>query len=385
MRIVYIITRADEVGGAQVHVRDLATTVRSIGHEATVLAGWPGWLSDQLVERGVPFEVVPALVRPIAPWWDLLAVLQLRSALRRLRPDLVSVHSSKAGCLGRLAAKLAGIPVVFTAHGWAFTEGVPASQRRCYALVERVAATLADQIITVSDYDRALALEERIAPPHKIARIHNGVHDIGADALASRSGGQNPVRIVMIGRFSPQKDQAGLLRALVRISDIDWRLWLIGGGATQAAAVALTRDLMLADRVEFLGERDDARAFLERADVCVLATHWEGLPRSILEAMSAGLPVVASNVGGVSEAVCNGVNGFLVPRADVPALAECLGRLLREPTLRRAMGQASRQSYETKFRFELMFERTVALYQRMCAHVMPARLTKSDCARNRFK
>ena len=128
---------------------------------------------------------------------------------------------------------------------------------------------------------------------------------------------------------------------------------------------------MLADRVEFLGERDDARAFLAQADVYALASHWEGLPRSILEAMSASLPVVASDVGGVSETVRDGVNGFLVPRADVPVLAERLGRLLRDPTLRRAMGRAGRQRYETEFRFEMMLERTVALYQRMCAHVMP--------------
>ncbi len=371
MRIVYIITRADDIGGAQVHVRDVATALHASGHEIIVLAGSPGSLSDQLAARGVPFEAVPALVRPIAPWWDALALRQLGSILRRLRPDLVSVHCSKAGWLGRAAAKLAGIPVVFTAHGWAFTDGVPASQRRFYALVERMAGTLADRIITVCDSDRALALEKRIAPPHKIVRIHNGVHDIAVNASPIPPAGGAPVQIVMIGRFSPQKDQAGLLRVLAGISDIDWRLSLIGGGPDQAAAVALAHDLMLADRVEFLGERDDARAFLAHADVYALVSNWEGLPRSILEAMSAGLPVVASDVGGVSEAVRDGVNGFLVPREDLQALAGCLGRLLRDPILRGVMGRASRQSYEAEFRFELMFERTVALYQRMCAHVMP--------------
>ena len=367
MRIAYVITRADEIGGGQVHVRDVATAAQSAGHDVTVVAGSPGCLSEQLAERGVPFEAVPALVRPIAPWKDGLAVQQVRSVLRRLRPDLVSVHTSKAGWVGRLAAKLSGIPVVFTAHGWAFTEGVPAFRRRLYAWIERLAGPLADQIITVCDHDRALALAHRIAPPERIIRIHNGVHDIAAGAAVSRLDGGGPVRIVMIGRFSPQKDHAGLLRALARLGDLPWQLWLIGGGSGQAAAAALARELRLADRVQLLGEREDARAFLERADICTLASHWEGLPRSILEAMCAGLPVVASDVGGVSEAVRDGVNGFLVSQTDSPALAERLACLLRDPILRRAMGRASRQRYETEFRFELMFERTVALYHRMLA------------------
>jgi glycosyltransferase involved in cell wall biosynthesis len=375
MRIVYVITRADEIGGAQVHVRDIGTALLTAGHDVTVLAGAPGRFSDQLAKNGVPFVAIPALARAIRPWKDALAVQQLRAILGRLRPDLISVHNSKAGWLGRLAARLSGIPVVFTAHGWAFTEGVSAAQRWLYAPIERLAAPLADGIIAVSDYDRRLALAYRIAAPGRITRIHNGVHDIGARAPPARSA--DPVRIVMIGRFSPQKDQVGLLRALARLTDLPWRLALIGGGPGQATAAAVARELMVADRVEFLGERDDARAFLARADVYVLASHWEGLPRSILEAMCAGLPVVASAVGGVSEAVHDGVNGFVVPQADVPALAERLARLFQDPGLRQAMGRASRQRYETEFRFELMFERTVAFYDKILARDAPIAAARS--------
>ena len=230
MNIVYVITRADEMGGAQVHVRDLAGALHARGQRVTVLAGAPGCLCEQLVERGVRFQSVPALVRPIAPWKDARAVLQLTSILRKLRPDLVSVHSSKAGWLGRVAAKRAGIPVILTAHGWNFAEGLPPAMRRLSAVLERLFARLTDHIITVSEHDRRLALACRIAPPERITRIYNGVHDIAANVPAPRSGGDGPVRIVMIGRFSRQKDQAGLLRALARISDVDWRLWLIGGG-----------------------------------------------------------------------------------------------------------------------------------------------------------
>lgn len=362
MRIAYVITRADELGGAQVHVRDLASALHGAGHEVTVLAGSAGVLAEQLAERGVPFRRVPALVRPIAPWADLRAGRQLGALLRELRADLVSAHSSKAGWLARLAARLNGIPAVFTAHGWAFTEGVPALRRRLYALAERLAAPLAEQIITVSDYDRNLALRYRIAPPERIARIHNGVHDSLAAGPPARAAG--PVRLLMLGRFAAPKDHATLLRALGGLQDRAWALDLAGSGPIEPTA-ALARELGIAERVHFLGERRDVEQLLGRSELCVLSSNWEGLPYSILEAMSAGLPVVASDVGGVSEAITHGLNGLLVPRADSEALRAALAGLLDDPERRRQLGAASRRRYEAQFRFEFMQAQTAALYERV--------------------
>lgn len=365
MRIAYIVTRADEIGGAQVHVRDLATAMHHAGHEVSVIAGSAGPLSVQLAEQGVPFHPVPALSRELHPWRDLQAFLDLKRALARLRPDLVSTHSSKAGWLGRLAAKVLGIPVLFTAHGWAFTVGVSERARRIYALAERLAAPLADRIITVSEYDLTLALEKRIAPPTKITRIHNGVHDCLVESPPSA-----PVvgaRIVMIGRFSVQKDHPCLLHALARLRQLDWSLDLVGDGPLQAQATALTQSLGIADRVRFLGARNGVCEVLREADVYALISNWEGLPRSILEAMSVGLPVVASDVGGVSEAVREAETGFLVPRNDQELLTERLEALITRADLRGALGARGRRRYREEFRFELMFQRTVALYQQMLA------------------
>jgi glycosyltransferase involved in cell wall biosynthesis len=371
MRIAYIVTRADEIGGAQVHVRDLATAMHQAGHEVSVIAGSAGELSRQLTERGVPFHSVPTLHRELHPWRDLKSFLQLKGLLARLRPELVSTHSSKAGWLGRLAAKAQGIPALFTAHGWAFTVGVSERARRFYALAERLAAPLADRIVTVSEYDRTLALEQRIAPAGKITRIHNGVHDCPPcpPAGAPAAG----VRIVMTGRFTAQKDHACLLHTLGRLRHLDWTLDLVGNGPLQAQAIAQAGALGIADRVRFLGARNDVCAVLRGADVYVLASNWEGLPRSILEAMSVGLPVVASDVGGVSEVVREAETGFLVPRKDDRCLAERLRVLITEGELRRTLGALGRRRYEAEFRFELMFERTLALYQEMlaraaCAH-----------------
>jgi glycosyltransferase involved in cell wall biosynthesis len=369
MKIVYVITRADEIGGAQVHVRDVASAMHTAGHRVTVLAGATGALSEQLVERGVPFQAVPALVRPIAPWRDAVAVRQLMAALRQLRPDLVSVHSSKAGWLGRAAAKLVGIPVLLTAHGWNFAEGLPSAERRLSAVLERLFARLADHIVTVCDHDRALALKKRIAPPDRITRIHNGVHRCTGRLRPSAA---KAIRIVMIGRFSAQKDHACLLHALAGLSELDWTLDFVGDGPLRAQAIALAQSLGITERVRFLGARDDVCAVLSEANIYALISNWEGFPRSILEAMSVGLPVVASDVGGVSEAVRDTETGFLVPRRNHQLLTARLEALITRADLRASLGASGRRRYQDQFRFELMFERTVALYNQILAPVSPA-------------
>jgi glycosyltransferase involved in cell wall biosynthesis len=365
MRIAYVVTRGDDIGGAQVHVRDLATAMHQAGHDVSVIAGSAGPLSVQLAKRGVPFCSVPALSRELHPWRDLRAFLQLKKVLARLKPDLVSTHSSKAGWLGRLAARAIGVPVLFTAHGWAFTVGVSERARRVYTMAERLAAPLADRIITVSEYDLTLALKERIAPPSKITRIHNGVHACVVDPQPSTPA--VGVRIVMIGRFSAQKDHASLLHALARLRQLDWTLDLVGTGPLQAQVTALATSLGIGNRVHFLGARNGVCEVLREADIYALISNWEGFPRSILEAMSVGLPVVASDVGGVSEAVREAETGFLVPRGDHQLLTERLEALMTAADLRRILGAHGRQRYEEQFRFDVMFERTVALYHHMLA------------------
>jgi glycosyltransferase involved in cell wall biosynthesis len=361
MRIAYVITRADEIGGAQIHVRDLATALHQAGDEVTVIAGSPGALSDQLSARGVPFQSIPTLIRrPISPRHDAMAVRQLVTILRRLRPDLVSTHSSKAGWLGRLTARLLGIPVLFTAHGWSFTEGVPSGQRRLSILAERLAGPLANHIITVSEYDRTLALDKRLARPQRITCVHNGVVDL-ADSMPRRQRA-GPVRIVMIGRFTPQKDHAALLRSLAGQTHLEWVLDLVGDGPGLSDVAALAQSLGISDRVHLLGARNDVPDILGRADIYTLVSNWEGFPRSILEAMRARLPVIATDVGGVAEAVRHGETGFLVAHANDQELAHRLELLICNSELRQALGSAGRRSYEEHFRFELTLKRTIAVY-----------------------
>jgi glycosyltransferase involved in cell wall biosynthesis len=367
VKVAYVITRADDLGGAQIHVRDLATRLRRDGHEAAVVGGTAGILSEQLRELEVPFFEVPALSRDSHGMSDLRALSQLRAALGEFQPQIVSAHSSKAGILARLAARSLGIPALFTAHGWAFTEGVPALQRFGARWIERGASTLAQLIILVSEYDRRIAISSSVGGAEKLRVVHNGMPDVSLEQRARPDVA--PPRMVMIGRFAEQKDHGTLFRALAQLRDRDWSLDLVGDGPLRGRAEALVVELGLEDRVSFLGMRTDVGSLLARAQVYVLSSRWEGLPRSIIEAMRAGLPVAASDVGGVAELIEDGATGCLVPRGDVDALAARLGELLGSSELRQLLGKQGRMRYESEFTFERMYERTLGSYREVIGAV----------------
>ena len=359
MRVAYVITRADDIGGAQVHVSDLADHLRRTGHASVVISGRRGPLTERLEARGIEHIEVPDLVRSIRPLSDLRAVLQIRRALRDWGPDLVSTHSSKAGLLGRIAARSLDIPVLFTAHGWAFTPGTPLVSRTAYRWIERAFAPLAARIITVSRYDAQLAAQAGISAD-RLRAVHNGMPDTDSVGRAELAGDEP--RIVMVARFGPQKDHDTLFRALARLTDVPWKLALVGDGEGRPLAEARARELGIADRVEFRGRSDDVGAVLAESQVFALISNWEGFPRSILEAMRAGLPVVASDVGGVSESVEEGRTGLLVPRGDDRTLADRLRKLVDSPSERGALGREARHRFVEEFEFRTMAERTLEVY-----------------------
>ena len=373
MRVGFVVTRADVVGGAQVHVRDMALALRSREHEVVVIVGRRGPILDPLLEAGVRVCLLSSLRRDVHPIDDMRAVVELATLLKRSKLDVVSSHSSKAGIVTRLAARLVPVPCIFTAHGWAFTDGVDRAAATLYRVSERLAAPLADRIITVSDHDRGLALRYRIAPPNKLVTVRNGMPDSAQSLRASP--GVGPAKLVMVARFERQKDHRTLLRSLAALRSEQWSLDLIGEGSLQVEAEELVRELGIDDRVTFLGARTDVAEQLAQASIFVLATNWEGLPRSIIEAMRAGLPVVATKVGGVEEAVSDGRTGFLVPRNDVTAMTDRLRRLIGDPVMRTDFGASSRDKYLRELTFDRMYDETVTVYGTVTGSVRPAEAT----------
>jgi glycosyltransferase involved in cell wall biosynthesis len=361
LRIVYIITKASPIGGAQIHVRDLAAAVAAQGHSPTVITSGSGTFIDDLRQLEIPVLVLRHLSTPIRPLSDLRALGEVRSALATLNPDLIAAHSSKAGILARLAARSLRVPVVFTVHGWAFTPGVPPLQAALYRQVERLVGPLASRIITVSEYDRRLGLAARVAPEDRLVTVHNGMPDVPPELRADPA--RSPARLVMVARYGAQKDHPTLLRALADLRQHPWELDLIGDGPSMGQTEALATELGLAGRVRFLGQRTDVDRILAAAQVSLLVTNWEGFPLSILEAMRAGLPVVASSVGGVAESVRDGESGYLIPRADVAHLRDRIERLLTDPALRARLGAAGRARFVRDFTLSASVARTLGVYR----------------------
>jgi glycosyltransferase involved in cell wall biosynthesis len=342
--------------------------MRARGHEVSVAVGGEGPFTAALRAESIAYRSLDALVRDIEPLRDLRALAQIRAAIAEEGPDLVSLHSSKAGVLGRLACTSLGVPSVFTAHGWSFAPGIPARLRAVSWCVERSTCRLARRVIAVSEHDRRLALAGRVVARERLVRVQNGVFPLEA---AHDKGTRSPTRkVVTVARFDRQKDYTTLLRALDRLRGLDWELDCLGDGPELASTRAAVARLGLAARVRCLGLRSDVARFLARADLFVLSSSWEGLPRSVLEAMCAGLPVVASDVGGTSEAVVHGETGYLFTSGDHAALAARLAELLDDQALRTRMGRRGRERYLERFTFERMFEETLAVYEGVLAEVL---------------
>ncbi|NOU95107.1 glycosyltransferase [Paenibacillus sp. LMG 31456] len=359
MRILFAITRA-EWGGAQVHVFDLIRHAVEKKYECILVSGEEGDLTARVREIGVKVIILHTLTRKIRVAKDFKAIMGFVQILKNEKPQLVHVHSSKVGIIGRVACRIAKIPVIFTAHGWAFTEGVSKSGTFLFTIIEKLVAIISNKIICVSDFDRNLALSNKVGNKGQLITIHNGVKQ-GDISLMKKNKG-NIIKIIMVARFSAQKDYKTLLLALQKLSG-PIKVYLVGTGELLEESKKLVLDLNIENFVEFLGKRNDVKQLLINSDIFVLTSNYEGLPISIIEAMESKLPVIASNVGGVNELVVDGMNGFLVERGDVGAVANSLQKLINNKSLREEMGMASYGRFTEMFTLEKMLDKTFSVYK----------------------
>ena len=361
MKICYILTRSDAIGGVQIHVKNFSKMMNEKMHDAYILVGEDGPYYKQLISEGHNVFSIKFLRKEINPIYDLLALIELVICLKRIGPEIVSTHSSKAGVLGRLASKLLNIPVIFTAHGWAFTEGVEGFKQFIYARVENLMAKITNKIITVSDYDLNLALQKNITDKHKMQRVHNGMPEI-SDKLLSNVR-TDSLKICMVARFDEQKDHPTLIGALGEIKHLNWEIDFLGDGPLIDSVKKYAAENGIEDRVNFFGEVADVTPILSESQIFTLISNWEGLPRSIIEAMRSGLPIVASDVAGVNEMVRDGINGYLIPRKDIKTLSERLELVIKDKELRARMAEQSLKEYKKGFTLDKTFENTFALYE----------------------
>ncbi|TAJ08523.1 MAG: glycosyltransferase family 1 protein [Nitrospirae bacterium] len=375
--VAHLITKL-ELGGAQQNTLFTVAHLDRSRFRPILIAGEPGLLDREASSLpGVAFHRVPSLVRPIKPLTDLLALLKLTWLLARLKPTIVHTHSSKAGILGRLAAKLAGVPIILhSIHGFGFTPAHrPVAQRFLVAL-ERLAARVTTGFIAVSEANRRQGMALGIFAGDRCTVIRSGIdrelfQQTHVDRPAKRRElGLDPGRPVigMVAPFKPQKAPLDFVRmaALVHGARSDAQFLLIGDGELRSAIEAEIKQRGLAGVVHLAGWRRDIPEVMRCLDVLALTSRWEGLPRVYLEALACGVPVVGTRVDGATEAIQEGVNGYLVEPGDVRSLAERVLALLNHPEEAARMGQAGR-SLPAEFDIHEMVRQQEREYDRFLA------------------
>jgi glycosyltransferase involved in cell wall biosynthesis len=360
--VLLVITLA-EVGGAQSYVAALLPALVG-SFDVTVAAHGLGPLREAAASSGAQFVPLVHVRRAINPWRDLAGLLELVRLLRRERPDIVHASSSKAGVLARMAAALTGVPIrIFTAHGWAFgARGGTTS--RLYRWADRLMRPLTTVTICVAERELEAGVAARTCDAAATVVIPNAVDVRGAPTVA---GERETPRIVTVGRLKAPKDFQTLARALSLLPQGSFEAEIVGDGPDRPELERRLRGLGLTESVRLAGSRDDVPALLAAADVFVLSSRSEGAPVSVLEAMAAGLPVVATRVGGVPELVEDGQTGFLVPPGDPAALTRVLAELLEDRALRRRLGDAGRQRARREFDLDPFRRAHVELYSRELA------------------
>ncbi|MDP3937193.1 MAG: glycosyltransferase family 4 protein [Deltaproteobacteria bacterium] len=330
-------------------------------------------LADHARDLGIAVHTIPHLTRALSARKDALALGEIVAAIRRGGFEVVHTHNSKAGLLGRLAACIAGAPaIVHTVHGWAFEQSPSPTARLLYRFIERRAAPLAHRTILVSEALEASAREAGL--PRRLRRrvIHSGIDRQAflsarrEDSLRAALGAtKGSFLLGQVSKLWEGKGHETLLEAFDRLRRVhpESQLVLIGDGPLRTSIESTARRLGLADRTLFLGHRNDVPALTAQLDAATLCSAYEGMGRVVVEAMAAGVPVIASRVGGIPELVREGRNGYLVPPGNASALAGRLGQLAGDGALRRRMSREARASVGERFDEGTMAAEIASVYR----------------------
>jgi glycosyltransferase involved in cell wall biosynthesis len=381
MRVATVITRLN-IGGASPPVISLAGGLSDRGHESVLIVGEPepgeGSLEDEAVATGARLVKLPDLRRNVDLVRDVRVLWQLVAQFRGFRPDVVATHMSKAGALGRIAARVAGVPVVVhTYHGKGF-DVFPRGWRRSSALwIERILARVATGNVVVSDKQEQEFLGLRVAPASRMRVIRYGVDLDPFIRAAEGRGGlraelglpEDAMLVGVVARVVAIKGQDVFVRAVAQLGEA-WpgvRFLVIGDGPFRPECEALGRTLGVDGRVRYLGWRRDIPDVLASLDLVALPTvmDFEGTPVALIEALAARRAVVATDVGGVADVIHEGRTGLLVPPGDAAALAAAIGRLLGDAAARDTYGRNGQALVRERHARKRMVDETERYYQEL--------------------
>jgi glycosyltransferase involved in cell wall biosynthesis len=366
IRVLHPITRLI-IGGAQ---ENTMLTAQLMNHadpykgryQVDVVSGPQtgpeGSLIEEVRARDVHLTIMPELLREISPVNDLKAMINLRRMIRgndgKPAYDIVHTHSSKAGVLGRLAAKWAGVPIiVHTVHGWSFHDKMSPRKKAMYVLLEKMGDAVGDAMIVVSPNDIEKGVTEGISKPERYALIRSGIEmerfghpQVPRDEMRRQLG--IPADAMVVGsvtRLSAQKAPLDLVATFGKIYRVQPSVYfvIVGDGSLRKEVEVALRQEGIFERTILTGLRRDVPELMATFDVFVLTSLWEGLPRVLPQAMATGLPIVCTQADGSAEAVTEGINGYLVERGNTSGMAARVISLLKDDDMRNRFGEAGRQ------------------------------------------
>ena len=374
-RIAHVITRFIR-GGAEENTILTCQAQAAAGHEVFLVVGRE-WHEDarQALGHGVQFCVVSSMVRRIRPLRDMLALFELIRLFRRLKPEIVHTHESKAGILGRLAAKVAGVPyIVHGVHIVPFAK-VSAPVAWLYMTLERLCGSFTQAFLYVSPDMRETYRARRIGRNKRHEVVQSGM-DIDrfrspappedAEELLTPPcpmSGQ-PFVILSLAALEPRKGHVDFLPVFSRIAEKRPNVtWLIAGSGRESAAILRTADrLGLAQHIRILGFRTDPECLLAIADVLLISSRHDGLPRASVQAALAGVPIVSTALAGLESVMANDEEGFIVPVGDLESMEAAIIRLMDDPELRSRFRRNLRRRDYTAWSSEAMAKRVNSIY-----------------------
>lgn len=368
-RILFAITKGNW-GGAQKYVFDLATNLPKEQFEVCVLCGAGEQLEARLKEKNIRVIQIEALNRDVSIVKDAMSFAAVYKIFRKEKPDIVHLNSSKIGAIGALAGRLAGVKkIIFTGHGWAWNEDRFFVSKILIAFVHWLTILFSHTTIAVSEKVKSEISRLPFIPKSKIVVIYNGIADTEYMERFSARGALNgnvseKFWVGTISELHRNKGVDNLVSAFADVakSHLDTALIVIGEGEEQERLTALVQKLGLSKKVHLLGRKENAGKFLKAFDVFVLASRTDAFPYVPLEAGLAQLPVVATRVGGIPEAITDGKNGLLVRSGDIPALADAIKKLLEDGAKAAILGHNLRKTVEEKFSVNSMVQKTIAVY-----------------------
>ena len=391
IKITHIITRLDMGGSAQNTLftalnhdpqRYSVCLIKGSSHESAMTEEETQLVKDRLADgrkRGIEVIYLPSLVRSISPFNDIKSFVSIFRILRKLKPDIVHTHTSKAGILGRLAAWMAGVPIIIhTPHGHVFYGHFGRSLSRIFLQMERLLGRITHHQIALTPEECNDYLRLRVSKPSNTTVIHSGIDlhrfiEKAKQRTRKREELGIPPHALVIGYVGwliPIKGVTYLISAMAKVAEKypESLLVLVGKGDDKGEEEFKLKEQVektgLEDKVRFLGWRSDVDEVMGCFDIFVLPSLNEGMGRVLVEAMAAGLPIVASRVGGIPDLVKDGKNGLLVPPADAPALSKAISGLLADKKNRNRMGKAGKKMC-LDYSAEAMVEQIDDLYREL--------------------